>query len=521
MGRWRAGAAATGALLLGVGCGKSSGALSTPATDGGANGGGGLFVLAPGEVAELTVVGGVAAERLATPAGNEQFVVVVASTSLGPGRAPLAYSVSLDPAEPPAPSALRTTCAIDSAPWATASLPPGTPPSGTTVAVGATRTINVSSATGFEAIQATAVAVGKYAVVWADVTPAHPAVLDAAFAQEFLTDFESTIMPRERAVFGVESDLDKDGHIQLVFTPVTADTAIAFFTGCDLGETFGCGTTNSGEYLYLTPPNAIAPPYNTPTAIKEILAHELSHLIHYGRKVLRNGLPAWHDSGYMIEGVGGFAQDVIGFQAGNFYVAMAGMDGIDKFSIADTLVDDTRYDTTRDGVLRGVSYLFVRWLYDRAGGDAANADGTLANKGGASLLRRLLDAPKTITGELPDATRSTLADTTVDFYTTLAMSNRDEASIGGVAPKNPCFAFLPAPVDPVTGKQRGANVYTQFHGQQMHGPKTQKAAAADGKILPGGVEVLTLDAAAGQAEVDVTLTVDPKAAVRVRVGRVR
>ena len=358
-------------------------------------------------------------------------------------------------------------------------------------------------------------------MVWADVTPAHPAVLDAAFVQEFLNDFESTIMPRERAVFGIESDLDKDGHIHLVFTPVTGDTAIAFFTGCDLGGALGCRTSNNGEYLYLTPPNAIAPPYNTPTAIKEILTHELSHLIHYNRKVLRNGLGSWDDSGYMIEGVGGFAQDVIGFQAGNFYVAMAGLDGIDKFSLADVLVDGTPYDTTRDGVLRGGSYLFARGLYDRGGGDVANADGTITNKGGPSFLRALLDAPKTMSADLPIATSSSLADMNADFYTTLAMSNRDEPSIGGVAPKNPCFAFRPAPADPVTGKQRGANMFTQFHGQQMQGPKTQKAAAADGKLVPGGVEVLTLDAVAGQPEADVTVTVDAKASARVRIGRVR
>jgi len=73
----------------------------------------------------------------------------------------------------------------------------------------------------------------------------------------------------------------------------------------------------------------------------------------------------------------------------------------------------------------------------------------------------------------------------------------------------------------VTGKQRGANVYTQFHGQQMNGPKMQKASAPDGKLMPGGAEFLTLDAVAGQPEVDVAVTVDAKAAARVRVGRVR
>ncbi len=157
-------------------------------------------------------------------------------------------------------------------------------------------------------------------MVWADITPANPAVIDPAVVQEFLTDFESTILPRARAVFGTESDEDGDGHVQLVFSPVTKDTAVAFFSNCDLKPSIGCSGSNHGEFLYLTPPNAIDPPYNTPAAIKEILAHELSHMIHFNRKVLKTGLGGWNESAYMIEGVGAFAQDVLGYQAGNFYV---------------------------------------------------------------------------------------------------------------------------------------------------------------------------------------------------------
>ena len=355
----------------------------------------------------------------------------------------------------------------------------------------------------------------EHTVVWADVTTAHPAVLDAAVVQEFLTDFENTILPREREVFGIESDEDGDGHVQLVFTPVTNKTAVAFFSNCDLKSAIGCASSNQGEYLYLTPPNAIDPPYNTPSAIKEILAHELSHMIHFNRKVLKAGTGGWAESAYMIEGVGAFAQDVIGYQAGNFYVTKAGLDAIDQYSLGQTLVDGVQYDLNNDGVLRGGSYLFVRWFYDRAGGDFAETDGSITSKGGPAFLRAVLDAPEGISTVLPEKSGSSMEELATDFWTTLAMSNRDAA--GGVAPQNPCFAYLPTQDDPVTTRQRGANLYASFHGQAMTGPKVTPVDQADGQLPAGGADFLEVSATPGQSELSISIGfVGP---ARARLGR--
>lgn len=515
---------------LSYGCGSSS---SQPSNNGGAAGQGGAgaaggaagaagaggpIALAPGDVAELPVDSGTAGARIATPKGDEKYVLILASTRFDASGAQLDYSLNLDAAPDGATATPVESCSIGTDPWSTTPLPKETPPSGTAVAVGTTRTINVPGAVGYEAIQAKAIAVGKSAIVWADITPAHPANLDTAFVNQFLSDFEDTILPRERTVFGMESDEDGDGHISLVFTPNTYQTAVAFFTGCDLSNLGGCFISNKGEYLYLTPPDAIAPPYNTPNAIKEILTHECGHLVSFNQKELRNNLTTQPDSLYMDEGVGGFAQDVVGPQAGNLYVAMAGLDGIDQFSLGDTLLDGAKYDLNRDGVLRGGSYWFVRWLYDRAGGDTISG-GSIQNKGGPAFLRALLDAKTSIATDLPVETKASVSDIAADFYTTLAMSNRDET--GGVAPTNSCFAFQPTTTDPVWQTQRGGDVYAKFHGMQMNGPKTQPATSADGKLQAGGVEYLDVDAKSGQPELDLTVTVDPNAKARVRIGRIR
>jgi hypothetical protein len=476
-----------------------------------------LAGLRPGEVAELPVESGIAAGTLLTGSADEKYVVMIASTRLDTSGDQLDWSV--DTTSAPSSAALRpvTGCSLGSEAWASAVVPSETAPQGAAVAVGATKTVHAPTPSGVEDIQVKAVAVGAHAVVWADVTAAHPATLDQAFVDQFLADFEGTILPRERSVFGVESDADGDGHIALVFTPLTHQTAVAFFSGCDLAQWSNCAPGNAGEYLWLTPPNAIDPPYNTPNAIKEILTHELSHLIHFNRKVLRNHLTAWSDSGYTDEGIGGFAQDAIGPQAGNLYVAMAGLEGIADFSLGDTVVDNTAYDEKRDGVLRGGSYLFVRWLYDHAGGDVALPSGAIQGKGGPALLRTLLDAPESVANALTRVTNRSLADLGTDFYTALAMSNRDEA--GGAAPSNACFSYLPTQVDPITGKQRGADLFARFHGMGMNG--VAMTDASSGKVRAGGAAYVTVAPTSGGAPLPITVRVDPRAAPRVRIGRLR
>lgn len=495
-------------------CKNDATSSAPPAPEPAADAGPSTLTLAAGEAAEFTLSEGHAAARLATPTGTEEFVAIVASTELTDSDSLFKYSVSTDAVDTPTDGHVLTECTLSPDRWQTASPSQEVAPSGTAPVVGATKSIHM----GAETISVEVAAVTDKAVVWIDKTAAHPATLDAPFIDGFLSDFETIILPREREMFGIESDLDHDGRISLVFTPLTKNTAVAFFDSCDLHTPTDCGESNQGEYLYLTPPANIDPPYNTPAAMKEILAHELGHLVHYNRKALRNHLGSWPDSSYMIEGFGAFAQDVIGYQAGNLYVTMAGLDQITDFSIADVLGDRHVYDDVRDGPLRGGSYLFVRFMYDRAGGDTMGSDGAIVSKGGPTFLHALLDAPGSVAETLPTFAKGSLSDITADFYTALALSNADKN--GGHAPTNPCFAFLPAANDPLTGKPRGADLFASFHGQSMKGPAMQAASEADGKLRGGGVEYLKLTSN-GAPELDFTVTVDAKAAARVRVARLK
>ena len=477
----------------------------------------GPIALEPGEVVELPFEEAKSGATLATPLGTEEYLLILASTRLeGPTDQ---FDFVVRPGEPPAGVPVAVTgCALTGEGFETLPAQDAPPEPGEAPALGQVREFLVPVGYPTPTVPFEAIAVGQHAVVWADVSPDHPAELDAAFAAEFLTDFDELILPRERAVFGPESDLDGDGRIALLFTPLTYQEAVAFFMSCDLHLSPGCPGSNGGEVLYLTPPNTIAPPYNTANAIKEILAHELQHLIHFNRNVLLNGRTHGADSAYILEGFGALAQDVSGYQSGNLYVTKAGLADIGDFSFADLATDGQPYDMGRDGALRGGAYLFVRWLYDRAGGDQAQPDGAIDNLGGPALAQSLLGTDGSAVTGLADLTGLALADVAMDFFTALGLSNRDE--VGGTAPVNPCFAYLPTVVDPITGKQRGADLFANFHGQSMTGPTIGAATDGGGSLRSGGVQLVRV-VAGPAAETSFVVEVAPEAAPRLRLARIK
>lgn len=67
------------------------------------------------------------------------------------------------------------------------------------------------------------------------------------------------------------------------------------------------------------------------------------------------------------------------------------------------------------------------------------------------------------------------------------------------------------------------NTTATFAGgmMKMTGPATQTLDKVDGKILPGGVEYIRIDAALGQPELDLAFTVDSTALPRIRIARIQ
>src|SRR5690606_26487993 len=103
----------------------------------------GPLALAPGDVADLAATEGGFGGSIATPNGDEQFILVVASTAFDTSGKELAWSLDTSAAPEGAAAALATGCALPEAPWSTTAVPAETPPTGaTTVVAGTKRTVH-------------------------------------------------------------------------------------------------------------------------------------------------------------------------------------------------------------------------------------------------------------------------------------------------------------------------------------------------------------------------------------------
>ena len=111
------------------------------------------IVLQRGEVVELHMAAdGTAGERLATPSGDEQFVLILGSTRFEPSTAAFEYSVAVGPSGKAGPTRAVTTCSLASEPWADAPLPTDAPPTGKAPSEKSSRSINVPTVEGATAV---------------------------------------------------------------------------------------------------------------------------------------------------------------------------------------------------------------------------------------------------------------------------------------------------------------------------------------------------------------------------------
>ena len=245
-----------------------------------------------------------------------------------------------------------------------------------------------------------------------------------------------------------------------------------------------------------------------------------AHMIYFHRKFLLNDQPMAMENIYLNEGLAALAQDLTGMAAGNFFVMQAGLAQIETFRAIDILYNMGGYIPDRDGGLRGQAYLFLRYLYDQAGGEEVQGDGTFVDNGGIAWLNAYVD--DTERGrELIEAMTGDRAieETAFDFYTALVLSNRgpDGAPISA----NPAYNFLPTQVDPLTERTRGANMFENFRGMfQLEGPANGFIDFNDGTIYSTGVQYLFFDAEE-PGTLQVHVEIDAAAAARMRVARLQ
>jgi hypothetical protein len=365
-------------------------------------------------------------------------------------------------------------------------------------------------------------------VIALDRTTDPEITLDASVLAQVAEGFERIVLPRERICFGEESDVNGDGHVTVLFSPLVYEVgATAYVNPYDLitdPDVIPAGVAaNAQELIYVTPPSLLEPYMATPRAILETLAHEFQHAIYFYRKYLLNDLLEDTESVYLTEGLSALAQDLTGYQAGNFFVSKAGLDDVDQVSAPDLVRSGGGYFMDRDGALRGGAYLLMRYLYDQAGGDVVLEDGSIdvASSPGIAWLRGLVGSALLGAANLEAAAGRPLDDLVLDWFTALMVDDRLDA-LDQPLNADPRWNYLPTTIDPLTGRTRGTTMVESFQGMvHKTGPAIVEWNDADGLVRAGGVEYLSL-AAAAPGRVTLTFSGDPEtAALVVRIFRVQ
>jgi hypothetical protein len=494
----------------------------------------------PGEVLELTAgTDGAFAAELAAPGGEERqyglvlhsqrwasgsvdYVLSVtgtAATREGVAKAELprrpvgrSYVPRLDPAA--AARALREgtiRAARDPLPRPT---------------VGERRSFQISDAAGRpQTVEAECIALGGAIAAWMDRTTAGGEDPPADTLADVMAGFDETLLPRHRTCFGEEPDISEDGVVNLLWSPMVDDIgAMAYFSPCDMFDgaalPMGCDASNEQEILYAVPPSLLPRYMATASAILDLLAHEFQHLIYFHRKVILGGA-AGGENAYILEGWAEMGEDLSGYGTALFFIAQAGLEESDQVGAYEFLRPGGSYVSSRDGLLRGAAYLWTRYLFDRMGGERAEADGTITDLGGVSWAREIIDLGREGGPAIELTCDEEIEELIFDWWTALFLTGRTGAD-GEPLPVEARFRYLPQYADPVTGAPRGFDPFADFRGMfALEGPVVVTPATADGRVPATGAELVELAPDGVAATVGVRVTAEAEAELRVRVVRLR
>ena len=164
--------------------------------------------------------------------------------------------------------------------------------------------------------------------------------------------FEQKIYPTDRRVFGseVSPGVDNDPRITVLIAPVPG--VGGYFSNADAYPRIVNPYSNQRDMIYLAtlPRPDPADPENY---FEATLAHEFQHMIHWN---VHRDRDVWVD-----EGMAEIAMYLNGYDPGGVDVA---------FALNPDTQLDAWDDTTRTTPHYGASYLFLRYLMDRSGGES-------------------------------------------------------------------------------------------------------------------------------------------------------
>lgn len=241
----------------------------------------------------------------------------------------------------------------------------------------------ITAQQNFTSITAEVKAVGTHAIIYQDLT-APSGGFSAADFNYFAALFDDPIHPTNVAIFGQPSDIDGNGRVVILFTPVVNEWTprgsggfvAGFFYSHDLTTSPG---SNRAEIFYsLVPdPNALFGDARQTNLLRQVvppvLAHEYQHMIHFNQRTILRGAP-W-ESLWLSEGLAHLAEDLVGdvFEARGETALADRFKQSNFLRVRDYLLQPAATSlvpTHGSGTLaeRGAAWLFLRYLMTHYGG---------------------------------------------------------------------------------------------------------------------------------------------------------
>ena len=236
----------------------------------------------------------------------------------------------------------------------------------------------------FEKVTAEVKAITTRAIVLQDIEAPATGSLTSADFQALGAVFDDPIYATDVATFGSPSDIDNNGKVLILLTPVVNELTdrgasgfiAGFFYGCDLLSKSSCSGSNRAEMFYALTADPGGQHSDARTrdavmrALPPVLAHEFQHMINFARR------GSTTDALWLSEGMAHHAEDVVGtvfenrgdtqnantfkqqnYTRGNRYL---------RATNATSLIGEEEIGTLE---LRGAAWLFVKYLADRFGND--------------------------------------------------------------------------------------------------------------------------------------------------------
>jgi uncharacterized protein (TIGR03437 family) len=246
-------------------------------------------------------------------------------------------------------------------------------------------------------------AVGQHVVIYEDTAAAGS--MPQADLEAALATLDETVIPTDLAVFGAAPDIDQNERIVVLLTPavnrLTKANETSFINGyfysCDLVSSADCFDTNRAEILYSIVPDPTGqwglkhPIQRVTNLLPSLVAHEFAHLIHFNQRTLISGVRSLEDL-WLSEGLAHFAEDTVaGILRGRGLTTEADLVGRENLLRAAQFLakpeKTSLVASTGEGTLeeRGASWLFLKYLNYRVGGNFLRKIESSSQSGGANV----------------------------------------------------------------------------------------------------------------------------------------